>query len=1214
MGHLAVRLLGSFQVSLDGEPVTGFRSDKVRALLAYLCVEMARPHRRERVAGLLWPELPERSARSNLRHALTNLRTLLGERDSASPFLIATRQTVQIDPDSNVWVDALVLADQAGGDLAALEQAVDLYRGEFMEGFSLADSPDFEEWVLFQRERFQRLMMEALTRLAEGLEAQDELERALAYARRQVDMDPWREKAHRQVMRLLALSGQRAAALAQYESCRHILAEGLGVEPSGETVALARRIREGEPGAAAISMPRPTALAAEPPPFLELEVPEAEPALFVGRERELVRLQEHLEQALIGEGRTIFVTGGPGRGKTALLSEFARQAMEAQPDLLVAKGSCSALAGIGDVYLPFREIMAMLTGDLEARWYAGSITRDHAQRLWGALPRTAQALLEHGPNVVGTLVRGPAFLSRATAAVGSRDGAWLRRLGDLVRRRGGRAEGMEQAFLFEQLTNSLRCLAEHHPLLLVLDDLHWADRTSSGLLFHLGSRLRGSRILLASAYRPEEVASLDRSEDHPLHMALAELKRRYGDVWVDLAAIGEEEARAFVNALIDSEPNWLGGEFRDAMFRRTGGHPLFVVELLRAMQTRGDLVKDGEGQWIEGPELRWDLLPERVEGVIEARIGRLSPELRDILAAASVEGDEFTAQVVARVQHLDERAVLRSLTGDLDQRYRLVRASRETRAGQHHLTHYRFSHVLFGDYLYGALGPGERSLLHREVGTALEDLHEGQLEEISARLALHFAADPDKGRRYARMAGEWSAAQYANEEAIRYLTRALELTPDDDLEERYALLLARERLYDRQGDRQQQREDLAGLEELAKTLLEPHRKVEVALRRSQYAWVSGELSPAVALAEAAIELLEGNPDPKLEARARRRLALAFLRQGQSMVGEEQLELALELARQAGDRWLEAEVLRHLGNQYAGTNRLAEARDCLEASRSIFQEVGDRFDEVRIRYSLNILSFMGLEYGHALRHAQASLRLSREVGWRSMESNALNASGCVQEACGEYETARDSFARCLEITRDTGERGLEGVALTNLASVDLASRQYRRALMYAGQALATSRETGQHFFETIVLGILGRAHHALGELSEARSVYQETLDLLREIDQSSEAGTPLAGLALLCLDQGDLPGALVHVDEILSYWDGTAGPYGANDPLSIYWACYRVLHAATDPRAEEVLEEAHSLLQETAAKIDDEQLRRSFLGNVTAHRELSEEYQRLHGAS
>ena len=1213
MGYLAVRLLGSYQVSLDGEPVTGFRSDKVRALLAFLCAEMARPHRRERVAGLLWPELPERSARSNLRHALTNLRTLLGERDSASPFLIATRQALQIDPESDVRVDVLALAEQAGGDLADLEQAVDLYRGEFMEGFSLADSPEFEEWVLFQRERFLRLIMDALTRLSEGLEAQGDLERAQEYARRQVDMDPWREKAHRQVMRLLALSGQRAAALAQYESCRRVLAEGLGVEPSAETVALARRIREGEPGAPAVRTARPPVLAAEPPPFLELEVPEAESVVFVGRERELARLQELLEIALTGEGRTIFVTGGPGRGKTVLLSEFVRQAMEAQPDLLVANGSCSALAGIGDVYLPFREILAVLTGDLEARWYAGSITREHAQRLWSALPRTAQALLEHGPSIIGTLVRGPALLSRATAAVGSRDGAWLRQLGDLVQRQGGRSEGMEQAFLFEQLTNSLRCVAEHHPLLLVLDDLHWADRTSAGLLFHLGSRLSGSRILLASAYRPEEVASPGQGEDHPLQTALSELKRRYGDVWVDLAAIGEEEARAFVNALVDSEPNRLGSEFRDAMFSRTGGHPLFVVELLRAMQVRGDLVKDSEGNWTEGPELRWDLLPGRVEGVIEARIGRLSPELRDLLATASVEGDEFTAQVVARVQHLDERIVLRSLSGDLDRRHRLVRASGETQAGQHRLSTYRFSHVLFRDYLYGTLGPGEKSLLHRRVGSALETLHEGQLEEIAARLAHHFAADPEKERYYARMAGERAAAQYANEEAIFHLSRALELTPDDDLEGRYTLLLAREKIYDLQGEREVQQEDLAALAEVASALTDPRRQVEVTLQRSQYAWAKSDYSQAAVLAEAAVGLLETDPDPELEARARRRLALALLRQGRLEAAVQQLEEALDLARQVGSRWLEAEVLRHLGNEHSGAGRLTEARDCLEASRSIFQEVGDRFDEMRTLFSLSLLGHSAFEYAQALEDGQAALPLSRELGWRLMEGAILNSVANLFEACGDYEAARDGFTGYLDIALTIGDRSSEAIAFGNLASVDLATGQYESALQYAGQALAIVREIGQAYVEAYVLDLLGRINDALGHDAEAREAYQKALDMRREMGLPNEAMGSLAGLAHLCMGEGDLDCALTHVEEILGHL-GTSGLEGAEQPLLIYLTCYRVLQTGDDPRAGEILEEAHTLLQEWAAKIDDERLRRSYLENVTPHREIVAEYEPVREAS
>jgi adenylate cyclase len=196
----------------------------------------------------------------------------------------------------------------------------------------------------------------------------------------------------------------------------------------------------------------------------------------------------------------------------------------------------------------------------------------------------------------------------------------------------------------------LRTLAKTHPLLLMLDDVQWADSASIGLLFHLGRRLEGSSILIACAYRPEEVALERAGERHPLEKVLAEFKWSLGDVWVDLRRADEREGRSFVDALLDTEPNRLGEDFRRALFEHTGGHPLFTVEVLRAMQERGDLVPDAEGRWVEGPSLDWERLPARVEAMIAERIGRLDEELRDVLAVASVEGEWFTAQVVAQVQ------------------------------------------------------------------------------------------------------------------------------------------------------------------------------------------------------------------------------------------------------------------------------------------------------------------------------------------------------------------------------------------------------------------------------------------------------------------------------------------------------------------------------------------------------------------------------------
>ncbi len=270
---------------------------------------------------------------------------------------------------------------------------------------------------------------------------------------------------------------------------------------------------------------------------------------------------------------------------------------------------------------------------------------------------------------------------------------------------------------------------------------------------------------------------------------------------MDLDETGEEQAREFIDLFLDTEPNLLGPEFRQLLFRRTGGHPLFTVELLRALQERESIKLDDEGRWTAGPGLEWGTLPARVEGVLEERIARIKPELNEILGVASVEGRRFTAQVVARVMQVPERQILRELTQELQRRHRLVRERDELQTGCTHLTRYEFAHAPLQRYLYNGLGAGERRLLHREIALALEELHKGRREEIAGHLARHYEGDEDKERYYAQLAGERAAAQYANAEALGYLSRALELTPDSEPLERYALLLVRERVLDLQGER-----------------------------------------------------------------------------------------------------------------------------------------------------------------------------------------------------------------------------------------------------------------------------------------------------------------------------------------------------------------------------------------------------------------------------
>ncbi|GAG40426.1 unnamed protein product, partial [marine sediment metagenome] len=249
------------------------------------------------------------------------------------------------------------------------------------------------------------------------------------------------------------------------------------------------------------------------------------------------------------------------------MHEFTRRALRVKPDLLIASGACSAYSGVGDPYLPFREVMGMLTGDVESRWAVGTISTELARRLWTALPDVTQALFDRGPYVIDALVPGPALLDRSTAAALPPDGTradnrpeWLAQLQGWVGRAKGEHSGLEQRALFTQFTNTLCTLTETHPLLLTLDDLQWTDAGSAGLLFHLGRRLAeaGSRLLIVGAYRPEEVTALRGRGDHPLTKALTEFQRQWGNVQIDLGRPDKTKGRHFVQALLDSKPNHLG--------------------------------------------------------------------------------------------------------------------------------------------------------------------------------------------------------------------------------------------------------------------------------------------------------------------------------------------------------------------------------------------------------------------------------------------------------------------------------------------------------------------------------------------------------------------------------------------------------------------------------------------------------------------------------
>ena len=328
---LSLRLLGPFRMHIDGQDRSGaFRTRKELALFAYLAAEAGHIHRRETLAELFWPERPEGYARTNLRQALYGLRKAIGNGDL--PYLRITDDQIEFIADYASCLDVEVFSSRYQSTLlhthakltncpecaVALQAAVSLYRGDFLQDISLPGSQSFQEWVVFQREQYHRSLLTALNNLSEYYQQDGDFDRAHNYAWRYVNEAPLEEAAHRQLMNLLALNGQRSAAIEQFHACRKILQVELGIEPSSETVELYNRIRTG------IVLDLGPSIA----DFNLTNLP-AEMTSFVGRQDMLDRFESCLPDPAC---RLLALVGMAGVGKTRLAKQVAADNIDKFPD------------------------------------------------------------------------------------------------------------------------------------------------------------------------------------------------------------------------------------------------------------------------------------------------------------------------------------------------------------------------------------------------------------------------------------------------------------------------------------------------------------------------------------------------------------------------------------------------------------------------------------------------------------------------------------------------------------------------------------------------------------------------------------------------------------------------------------------------------------------------------------------------------------------
>ena len=767
-------------------------------------------------------------------------------------------------------------------------------------------------------------------------------------------------------------------------------------------------------------------------------------APFVARERQLQQLHEYLARAIQGQGQMVFIAGEAGRGKTSLLVEFARQALDAWPDLIVAGGSSDVYTGQGDPLLPFRDIFRMLVGDIENAGMSVLINRKLSSRLAGTIQGFTEILLDKGPYLIGTLLPEAALESRLSQSFPHNPKSTELIL-RLHRQRARQAPSItpdaRQERLFEEISTTLKVMSQQGPLILILDDLHWIDHSSAALLGHLAMRLKHSPLLMIGSYRPEELAQ-GRVDDHggqiqhPLQEVLSESLRQFGHNRIDLDKPDPEEELDFVNALLVVNQYAFDNSFRKQLARLTEGQPLFVVELLKDMQERGDIIQGEDGRWAASLSVSWESFPARVEGVIEKRITHLPADLQSLLTAASVQGGTFFMEVIARATQTEPRELMRRLSMDLDRQHRLIYAQGVMHAGAERLSQFRFRHHLFQRYLYERLSAAERMYLHEAVGNALEALlgASADPDDIPAsQLARHFqeAHLGLKASHYLLLAGQKAGRVLAFDEAIVYFERGISLLNH----------------LSRSPETQSLEFELSL--DLARALWHNGRVEEVAPAYQKAIEIARALDDSSALARAALAYEEPrwrlNLDPGLsqkyfsealaalgeeESGLRVRLLVGLSRSLRTSGKQEELratvDQALNMARRIDDPLALCDALHikiHIDRRPESTNaRLSATQEMIATAETI----GDQ-ERLADGFALSVYDL--LELGQ-IEQVDQMIAAQKRVAEEIQQPFQLHVAAVFQTMRailrGEFEEAERLANRAAEISRQIGIAELDGI--------------------------------------------------------------------------------------------------------------------------------------------------------------------------------------------
>jgi class 3 adenylate cyclase/tetratricopeptide (TPR) repeat protein len=736
-----------------------------------------------------------------------------------------------------------------------------------------------------------------------------------------------------------------------------------------------------------------------------------------------------------------------------------------------------------------------------------------------------------------------------------------------------------RAVALQHVTVYFHAATSRAPLLLLLEDLHWADDSSLEAIESLLTALRDRPALVLGAARPSLY------ERHPDWLTGRPYHHR-----LDLSLLADDASGQLVAEILQ-KAELVPDRLRDLIVAHAEGNPFYVEELIKMLIEQGVIERRGGGdeqkngkageitadpQFSLPSEDAWQIHLERLDaihvpatltGVLQARLESLPAAERETLQRAAIVGRLFWDAAVAYVSRVEPAAVA-PIWPALGRRELIY--SREETAFEGARA-YLFKHALLRDVTYESVLLRRRREYHRRAAEWLIGAGGNRVDEYADLIAAHYAAagDAPTEAHWQARAGKHAAARHALPEAERALSRALVLLPPEEKATRFDLLLEREGIYNIQGRRDLQAADLASLDQLAAALDDPACQTEVALRRSVYSTMIGDFEGGIAAAETAERLAQIAGDIHRQAKIHLSWGHVYRLRGEYGLARRHFEEGQELARQCGSRDVEGELLRALGVNAQEQGDITAQRDYFELSLVLARESGDQRSERRALNSLGIMAENAGDYATAQAYFEQSLALARAIGDRPGAGTVIGNIGVTAMDTGDLATARASFEEALNIAVETGDTIGANIWFLNLAFVVAIEGDTESALAYYEMARQGVEEAGDRPTLGYVLSGMGRVLVEAGRAAEAIAPLREALALREELGQAHLLPESQLYLAEALTNLGDVTSALVYVDAALPRLL-TNGLETNEDTQRGLWSAYVTLAAAGDARAAGIL--------------------------------------------